>query len=100
MSVLSTGGEKAVYSRQGLHGHTLREFLIPFEKTAHLCNMAYLPPFVVSGTHRLTSVEIQQCAQDYRDLLEIIRDGTMDQGTLLGFEYLNDAVEAHRTGRQ
>ena len=47
MSVLSTGGEKAGYSRQGLHGHTLREFLIPFEKTAHLCNMAYLPPFVV-----------------------------------------------------
>jgi len=83
MSVLSTGGESSGYSRRGLHGHSLREFLLPFEKTAHLCNMAYLPPFVVSGTHKLDSAEILQSAQDYREILEIVGAGAMDRDTII-----------------
>lgn len=98
MSVLSTGGDKSVYQKGGLHDHTLREFLIPFEKTAHLCHMAYLPPFVVSGTHRLTTADIQQHAQDYREVLNIVRDESMDRERMLTFEHFNDALDAHRAG--
>ena len=98
MSVLSTGGDKTIYRKDGLHGHTLREFLIPFEKTAHLCHMAYLPPFVVSGTHRLTAADIQQHAQDYREVLNIVKDESMDRERMLTFEYFNDALDARRAG--
>ena len=96
MSILSTGGDRQVYQREGLHGHSVREFLIPFEKTAHLCHMDYLPPFVIPGTHKLMPADIQDFARDCREVLEILRDGSINRETLLGYAHFNDALAAHR----
>lgn len=96
MSTLSTGGDQHVYQREGLHGHPLREFLVPFEKTAHLCHMDYLPPFVIQGTHKLTDEDIEDFARDYCEILDILRDGAVDRGTLLKYEHFNDALAAYR----
>jgi glutathione-regulated potassium-efflux system ancillary protein KefG len=50
---LSTGGPEAAYGQQALSGFTLAQFLVPFQATARLCGMDFLPPLAVHGTHRL-----------------------------------------------
>ena len=45
-NVLTSGGKKEVYHAEGRNRYTVREFLRPFEQTARLCHMNYLPPFV------------------------------------------------------
>ena len=59
MNAISTGGNMQAYDQTGLNRHTIREFLAPFEQTAILCNMEYLPPFVFHGTHRATEADIE-----------------------------------------
>ncbi|WP_373494519.1 NAD(P)H-dependent oxidoreductase [Aquiflexum sp.] len=71
---VSSGGTDSAYSKQGKHGHTLREFLLPFEQTAKLCQMRYLPPFHIGGTHKKSSAELQKESQDYKNLLKYLRD--------------------------
>jgi len=71
---VSSGGTADAYSKEGRHGHTLKEFLLPFYQTAKLCNMPYLPPFHVGGTHKIQSQELNDSAGKYRDLLVYLRD--------------------------
>lgn len=82
LSVLSAGGPEEAYSPQGYNRFPLRQLLMPFEQTAHLCGMDYLPPFVVHGSRGLSREEIAGHAADYRQLLEELRDGKLDLGTV------------------
>ena len=54
VSALTTGGPASAYARTGYNRFTMAELLAPFEQTALLCGMKWLPPFVVPGTVRLT----------------------------------------------
>ena len=92
MSAISTGADASLYQHEGLHGQTLAEFLVPIKRTAHLCHMDYLPPFVVSGTHRLEAPELASCASEYCDALEMLRDGRLPRETLTQYEFCNDAL--------
>lgn len=75
LSAITTGGTMEAYCRQGYNYYTMRELLAPFEQTANLCGMDYLPPFVVHGTHRFTDqADIDPYAIAYRNLLEALRD--------------------------
>lgn len=75
LSAITTGGSVEAYCRQGYNHYTMRELLTPFEQTATLCGMDYLPPFIIHGTHKLTRVEqIEPYAIAYRDLLLALRD--------------------------
>jgi len=92
-NALTAGGTRDIYVSGG-HGYTLREFFISFEQTARLCNMVYLPPFVVHGTYLLTDREVEEYGQLYRGLLERLTiDGT-DLRDILEYEYLNDWLQA------
>jgi glutathione-regulated potassium-efflux system ancillary protein KefG len=71
---VSSGGTSTAYTKDGKHGHTLREFLLPFEQTAKLCHMRYLPPFHVGGSHKLSSSELNKESQQYHNILEYLRD--------------------------
>jgi len=88
LSVVSTGGSEAVYTRKEDHHYTVKQLLAPFHQTARLCGMDYLPPFVVYGSHLLADDEISRHAMDYRNLLSSLRDGTLpgihwdDAGTI------------------
>ena len=75
LSVLSAGGPRDAYTKEGYNRFTLRELLTPFEQTARLCGMEYLPPFVVHDSRALADDEIDRHAADYRRRLEILRDG-------------------------
>jgi glutathione-regulated potassium-efflux system ancillary protein KefG len=92
LSAISTGGSREGYQAMGPHKRTIRDFLAPCEQTAILCNMRYLPPFVVHGTHRAGGGQIASHGTDYAFLLKGLVDGTLDPDRLRSAAYLNDLL--------
>lgn len=89
LSAITTGGSEQAYRRQGHNYFTIRELLAPFEQTARLCGMDYLPPFVISGTHQLRQPELARHAADYQMVLTALRDGAVYWPALLQHKTLN-----------
>jgi glutathione-regulated potassium-efflux system ancillary protein KefF len=56
--VATTGGSEASYHPQGYNRYFFDAFLPPYEQTAALCGMRFLPPMVMHGAHRATAGEI------------------------------------------
>ncbi|HVV83953.1 MAG TPA: NAD(P)H-dependent oxidoreductase [Kofleriaceae bacterium] len=74
-NVVTTGGPAAAYQRTGYNRFTMRELLLPWEQTAHLCGMRYLAPYVIHGALRLADEAALAAHLDgYRGLLEALRD--------------------------
>jgi len=92
MNAISTGGNLQAYGAEGLNRHSLSEFLTPFEQTAVLCNMTYLPPFVVHGTHRATEADIHAAARQYGALLKALSLGSIDPARAGAVRYINDLI--------
>ena len=61
-NAITSGGTREVYAATGYNRFTMKEFLLPFEQTATLCKMIYLPPFAVQGTHLLTASMLKRLA--------------------------------------
>ena len=78
MSAISAGGGDAAYRKDGMNRFTIAELLRPFEQTAALCGMRWLPPFVVHGTLLLEADALAGHAEDYRRVLTALRDGQID----------------------
>jgi glutathione-regulated potassium-efflux system ancillary protein KefG len=68
-NAITTGGIREAYCKEGHNRFTLKELLAPFEQTAYLCNMIYLPPFAMYGTHRITASEKEETAGLYKNVL-------------------------------
>lgn len=81
MNVLSMAGNEQAYSAEGHHGHPVNAFLLPFEQTARLCYMQYLPPFVVHGSNTLNDQQLNEHANRYIQLLEQLK---INAATLIG----------------
>lgn len=88
-NAISTGGSPDAYSEKGHHGYPLKEFLLPYKQTASLCNMIYLPPFHVAGTHNISVHNLQKEANDFKSLILHLRD-KKDLESLLKLNFLND----------
>ena len=97
-NALTAGGARDVYGPGGSAGYTMRQFLAPFEQTARLCKTTYLPPFVVHGTYRLSTEEMEGQGRLYLQLLERLALGEYDPESAGRYEYLNDWL-AGRGGR-
>lgn len=96
LSAITTGGGEQAYCQRGYNRFTIRELLVPFEQTAHLCGMEYLPPFVVQGTHQLREQhQIAKYAEDYRTVITALRDDTMNREHLKQFRHLNQSLAHH-----
>ncbi len=94
LSAITTGGSEPSYSRSGYNYFSLRELLTPFQQTAQLCGMEYLPPFVVHGTHQLRETQqIQQHAQDYQRAIVALRDNLIHWEKLQTCQYFNQALD-------
>jgi glutathione-regulated potassium-efflux system ancillary protein KefG len=87
---LTAGGTRQAYAAGGHNRYPLREFLVPFEQTAVLCKMTYLPPFVVHGTHLLDDSQLAGQAEIYLRLLSILVRGVVDIESMTRYAYLND----------
>jgi glutathione-regulated potassium-efflux system ancillary protein KefG len=98
LNTVTAGGTRQSYGPGGFNRYTLGEFLRPFEQTARLCGMHYLPPFGVQGTYRLDDDALSTHAAEYRDLLERLSRPGLDLGEVLAYPYLNDWIAAGRKG--
>lgn len=93
-NVISAGGSRVSYSTHGHNRFTMNELLRPFEQTANLCGMTYLPPFVVHRTHDMPRETIDENAERYRQLLWKLQRDLPTEETLASLRYLNDWLKA------
>lgn len=56
--VTSTGGPEASYAPGGYNRHFFDAFLPPYEQTAALAGMRFLPPLVLHGAHRAPADDV------------------------------------------
>jgi glutathione-regulated potassium-efflux system ancillary protein KefF len=72
--VASTGGPEGSYHPQGYNRYFFDAFLPPYEQTAALCGMRFLPPLLMHGAHRVGEREVQAHADVFRQRLETYPD--------------------------
>lgn len=87
---ITVGGQRSAYSREGYNRFSLKELLTPFNQTAYLCKMTWLPPFAMHGTHRIRDEEKQLTAGQYGSLLRLLVKGDFSADDIMKYEYLND----------
>ena len=89
---ITSGGPGSAYSKDGYNRFTVKELLAPFDQTAVLCKMKYLPPFAVHGTHRISKDELELTAKRYNTILARLLNGDFQTENLARLTYLNDWV--------
>lgn len=89
LNAVSSGGTQEAYSEKGRNRRPLRDYLLPFEQTAGLCNMRYLPPFTVPGTHRIGDDQLAELASRYQQLVTCLRDDPAPETKLMPYADLN-----------
>lgn len=67
--VASTGGPEASYHPQGYNRYFFDAFLPPYEQTATLSGMRFLPPLLLHGARRARQDEITAHVQVFRERL-------------------------------
>ncbi|QIH39799.1 NAD(P)H oxidoreductase [Flavobacterium sp. Sr18] len=88
--VITTGGDKENYCETGSDRYTVLELLEPFNQTAKVCNMTYLPPFVVHGTHNMTKEDYEKNGLVYGYFLDYLENNDLDTDEILQYHYLNE----------
>ncbi len=63
--VTSTGGPQDSYHPAGYNRYAFDAFLPPYEQTATLVGMRFLPPLVLYGAHRASDAEIADHATEF-----------------------------------
>jgi glutathione-regulated potassium-efflux system ancillary protein KefF len=67
--VTSTGGPEDSYSGAGYNRYFFDAFLPPYDQTAALAGMRFLPPLVLHGAHRADGAEIERHASMFAQRL-------------------------------
>jgi glutathione-regulated potassium-efflux system ancillary protein KefF len=70
----STGGPEASYHPQGYNRYFFDAFLPPYEQTATLCGMRFLPPLLLHGARRAGAQEVQEHVEVFRQRLATYPD--------------------------
>lgn len=95
LQALTAGGDDQTYQKSGYNEFTIRELTTPYQATAKLCGMLWLPPFAVLGIHRgVAADKIAAHAEDYRRVLIAMRDERLDLKKALKAKYLNHDLSA------
>ncbi len=89
---ISSGGPRESYQKDGFHNYTVNEFLRPFERTATLCQMNYLPPFFVHGSHKISDEELENLGKLYHDVIKKITQEIIILSEIQQYDYLNDWI--------
>jgi glutathione-regulated potassium-efflux system ancillary protein KefF len=67
--VATTGGPEDSYRPDSYNRYFFDDFLPPYEQTASLCGMRFLPPLILHGAHRAEEAEVQSHAATYAQRL-------------------------------
>lgn len=75
LSAVTTGGPQDAYRSGGRNNYTMSELLRPFQQTATLCGLTWLPPFVVHNVlpvsmNGISDEELDRRTEEYRVLLD------------------------------
>jgi glutathione-regulated potassium-efflux system ancillary protein KefG len=90
VQIVSTAGGLDAYQHEGRNRFTLREFLIPFEQTALLCNMDYLPPLHIPNANILSKSEMTHFKNLYDYFIQKFKNDEIDFEEMKKINYLND----------
>ena len=94
LTVITTGGSQEAYREEGHNRFSIGEFLIPFEQTAILCGMQYLPPFVAFGMHARPRIQtMEEHAARLRQILIALRDKKLEVAELRNCRFLHQALK-------
>jgi glutathione-regulated potassium-efflux system ancillary protein KefG len=97
LNAISSGGSREAYTEGGRNRFTIRQLLAPFEQTAVLCRMNYLPPYVLHGTFRLNTADIEMMAIQYEQLLAALIHDRIDEDMWKNATYLNELYPIPKT---
>jgi glutathione-regulated potassium-efflux system ancillary protein KefF len=67
--VATTGGPEESYRPDSYNRYFFEDFMPPYEQTANLCGMRFLPPLIFHGAHRADPAEIDAHLAVYTDRL-------------------------------
>jgi glutathione-regulated potassium-efflux system ancillary protein KefG len=75
LSAVTTGGPQEAYRSGGRNNYTISELLRPFQQTAQLCGLTWLPPFVIHSVlpvsmNGISDEELSKQAAEYFALLD------------------------------
>ncbi len=68
--VATTGGPEASYHPQGYNRYFFDAFLPPYEQTAALCGMRFLPPLILHGAHSVDQATVARHVDIFRERLQ------------------------------
>jgi glutathione-regulated potassium-efflux system ancillary protein KefF len=68
--VASTGGAESSYHPQGYNRYFFDAFMPPYEQTAALCGMRFLPPMVLHGAHSAANDEVDAHVATFAERLQ------------------------------
>ena len=68
--VATTGGPEESYSVSSYNRHPFDAFLPPYQQTAALCGMRFLPPLVLHGAHMASTQDVNTHVQRFCALLQ------------------------------
>ena len=67
--VATTGGPQESYHPESYNRYTFDAFLPPYEQTATLCGMRFLPPLMLHGAHQADEVAVRAHLDHYGERL-------------------------------
>ena len=68
--VATTGSPESAYHPQGYNRYFFDAFLPPYEQTAFLCGMRFLPPLLLYGAHSAPETEVTDHIETFRQRLQ------------------------------
>lgn len=80
LCALSAAALPEAYALQGKNRFTIAQLLAPFDQTAHLCQMRFLPPFAFYNARQATDGDIAEHAQRYRALISTLHNDGVPPG--------------------
>ena len=93
LQAITSAGTFEVYRPEGRNRFTYRTLLSPFDQTMHLCQMLYLPPFIVPGAPRLSREQLGTYAEQYRRILAGLQQERWTTEQLGTAEYFNQMID-------
>ncbi|REJ79432.1 MAG: NAD(P)H oxidoreductase [Acidobacteria bacterium] len=91
-NAITTGGNLDAYCPEGYNCYSIPDFIKPFEQTARLCHMEYLPPFAVMGTHKMNSAQMDHAAEEYERVLEMVGTNGFELKDVADLSFLNQLL--------
>ena len=88
--MITTGGDRESFCETGNDRYRIVNLLEPYNQTAKVCNMHYLPPFVIHGTYKMKPEDCEKNGLDYGLFLDYLEKNKLQTTEISSYEYMND----------